>query len=163
MAVIGTIRKKSTLLVIVIGVALAAFVLGDFSGKGGPSREVNIGLVDGEEITIMDFNRRVEQNVEATKQQQNRDRLTPEDDYRLRNDTWSQMVSDIIYEKEYEALGLDVTSDELFELVQGRNPHPLIQQYFTNPQTGVFDRNLVIQYLQRKPTSKKMKKQALSM
>lgn len=148
MAVIGTIRKKSTLLVIVIGVALAAFVLGDFSGKGGQSREVNIGVIEGEEITIMDFNRKVDKNIEATKQNQSRERLDPEETYRLRNDTWAQMVSDIIYSNEYEALGLDVTSDELFELVQGRNPHPLIQQYFTNPQTGVFDRNLVIQYLQ---------------
>ena len=58
MAVIGSIRKKSTLLVIVIGVALAAFVLGDFSAGGGASREVNVGVVEGEEITIMDFNRR---------------------------------------------------------------------------------------------------------
>jgi peptidyl-prolyl cis-trans isomerase D len=108
MAVIGSIRKKSSLLVIVIGVALAAFVLGDFSGQGGRSREVNVGVVEGEEITIMDFNRRVDQNIEATRQQQNRDRLSPEETYRLRNDTWNQMVSDIIYEKEYATLGIDL-------------------------------------------------------
>jgi peptidyl-prolyl cis-trans isomerase D len=148
MAVIGSIRKKSTLLVIVIGVALAAFVLGDFSGGGGRSREVNVGIVNGEEITIMDFNRKVDQNIEGTKQQQNKDRLTPEETFRLRNDTWSQMVSDIIYKEEYEALGLEVTTDEMVELIQGNNPHPLILQYFTNPQTGQFDRNLVIQYIQ---------------
>lgn len=148
MAVIGTIRKQSTFLVIIIGVALAAFVLGDFAKGGGASREVNIGKVEGEEITIMDFNMKVDQNIESTKQQQNKERLEPDEVFRLKNDTWTQMVSDIIYQNEYTELGIEVTSDELFELVQGPNPHPLIQQYFTNPQTGIYDRNLVIQYLQ---------------
>lgn len=149
MAVIGTIRKQSAFLVIIIGVALAAFVLGDFA-RSGPSgsREVNIGVVDGEEITIMDFNKKVDQNIEATKQQQQKERLTSEETFRLRNDTWQQMVNQVLLKKEYEELGLTVTSDELFDMIQGPNPHPLIIQSFTNPQTGVFDRNLVIQFLQ---------------
>lgn len=149
MAVIGTIRKQSAFLVIIIGVALAAFVLGDFArgGRSG-SREVNIGVVGGEEITIMDFNKKVDQNIEATKQQQQKERLTPEEAFRLRNETWKQMVNQILLDSEYEELGLSVTSEELFDMIQGPNPHPLIVQSFTNPQTGVFDRNLVIQFLQ---------------
>lgn len=53
MAVIGSIRKRSSLLVIIIGVALAAFVLGDFA-RGGRmgNQEVNIGIVEGEEIDL---------------------------------------------------------------------------------------------------------------
>ena len=149
MAVIGTIRKQSAFLVIIIGVALAAFVLGDFarSGRMG-SREVNIGVVDGEEITIMDFNKKVDQNIEATKQQQKKERLTAEESYRLKNETWKQMVNQILLKNEYDALGLSVTSDELFDMIQGPDPHPLIVQSFTNPQTGRFDRNLVVQFLQ---------------
>ncbi len=148
MAVIGSIRKQSTFLVIIIGVALAAFVLGDFAKGGGASREVNIGIVDGDEITYMDFNRKVEQNIEATKQQQQKDRLDPDATYRLKNDTWDQMVSDILLKNEYKELGLGVTADELFDLVQGPNPHQLIKQYFADPQTGIYDRKLIIQYLQ---------------
>jgi len=149
MAVIGTIRKQSGFLVIIIGIALAAFVLGDFA-RGGRmgSREVNIGVIDGEEITIMDFNKKVDQNIEASKQQQKKERLTSEETYRLRNDTWKQMVNQILLKNEYDALGLTVTSDELFDMIQGPNPHPLIIQSFTNPQTGSFDRNLVVQFLQ---------------
>jgi len=37
MALIGTIRKQSGLLIVIIGLALAAFILGDFL-KSGPSR-----------------------------------------------------------------------------------------------------------------------------
>ena len=110
MAVIGTIRKQSGFLVIIIGIALAAFVLGDFA-RGGRmgSREVNIGVIDGEEITIMDFNKKVDQNIEASKQQQKKERLTSEETYRLRNDTWKQMVNQILLKNEYDALGLTVT------------------------------------------------------
>ena len=74
MAVIGNIRKHSTFLVIIIGVALAAFVLGDFAKGSGGSREVNVGNVAGEDITIMDFNQKVDQFIENTKQQQNKER-----------------------------------------------------------------------------------------
>jgi peptidyl-prolyl cis-trans isomerase D len=148
MAVIGNIRKHSTFLIIIIGVALAAFVLGDFARGGGGSREVNIGNVAGEDITIMDFNQKVDQFIQNTKQQQNKERLTSDEIYRLKEDTWKQMVRDILMEKEYEELGLTVTTDELFDLVQGPNPHPLIKQYFTDPATGQYNRSLIIDYLQ---------------
>lgn len=147
MAVIGNIRKHSTFLIIIIGVALAAFVLGDFAKGGGGSREVNIGNVAGEDITIMDFNQKVDQFIQNTKQQQNKERLTSDEIYRLKDDTWKQIVREILMEKEYEALGLTVTTEELFDLVQGPNPHPLIKQYFADPNTGQYNRTLIIDYL----------------
>jgi len=147
MAVIGNIRKHSTFLIIIIGVALAAFVLGDFAKGGGGSREVNVGNVAGEDITIMDFNQKVDQFIQNTKQQQNKERLTSDEVYRVKEDTWKQMVKEILMEKEYEELGLTVTTDELFDLVQGPNPHPLIKQYFADPSTGQYNRSLIIDYL----------------
>ena len=147
MAVIGNIRKHSTFLIIIIGVALAAFVLGDFAKGGGGSREVNIGNVAGEDITIMDFNQKVDQFIQNTKQQQNKERLTSDEIYRLKDDTWKQIIREILMEKEYEALGLTVTTEELFDLVQGPNPHSLIKQYFADPNTGQYSRTLIIDYL----------------
>jgi peptidyl-prolyl cis-trans isomerase D len=58
------------------------------------------------------------------------------------------MVREILMEKEYEELGLTVTTDELFDLVQGPNPHALIKQYFADPSTGQYNRSLIIDYLQ---------------
>ena len=152
MAVIGSIRKRSTLLIVIIGVALAAFVLGDFVKGGSGKREIVVGNVAGEKITIMDFNRKVETNITNTKQQRQTDKLEANEQFRIKNDTWNQMVSDILLQKEYDELGLDITADELFELIQGPNPHPLIKQYFADPQTGVYDRNRVLSYLQQKET-----------
>ena len=148
MAAIGSIRKHSTFLVIVIGVALAAFVLGDFAKGGGGSRNVNIGEVEGEEITIMDFNYEAEKNIEGSMQQQEKDRLTADEIYSIKDQTWKDIVHRVIMDNEYEALGLSVTSEELFDLIQGPNPHALIKQYFVDQTTKQYDRNLVVQYLQ---------------
>ncbi len=148
MAVIGSIRKRSSLLVIIIGVALAAFVLGDFA-RGGRmgNQEVNIGIVEGEEITYQEFSYKLDQNIQATKQQQQKERLTPDETFSLQNETWNQMVGNVLLQKEYEALGLEVTVEELDDLIRGANPHQLIIQSFTNPQTGMFDRNSVDQFI----------------
>ena len=147
MAAIGNIRKHSTLLVIVIGVAMAAFILGDFA-KTRNKRDVNVGVVDGEEITIMDFNNRYDQYLENAKQQNKTNRLSDAEQASIRNQTWNQMVKEILMKEEYKELGLDVTADELFDMIQGPNPHPLVVQSFTDPNTGKFDRNQVVNYLQ---------------
>jgi len=146
MAAIGNIRKHSTMLVIVIGVAMAAFILGDFA-KQRKKRSVNAGVVDGQEITIMDFNKEFETNLDNTKRQKKVTSLTGAEQATVRNQTWNQIVKRIIMGKEYSELGIDVTADELFDMVQGPNPHPLIVQSFTDPNTGKFDRNRVVQYL----------------
>jgi len=147
MAAIGSIRKHSTLLVIVIGGALAAFILGDFL-KRRNRRDVNAGKVNGVEITIMDYNNKLDQNIESAKQQQRVKTLSTNETYRIRQQTWEQMVREILMGKQYKDLGIQVGTDEMFNLIQGPNPHPLIKKYFVNPRTGRYDRNLVIQYLQ---------------
>ncbi len=149
MAVIGNIRKHSTFLVIIIGVALAAFVLGDFTRqRNRTARTMVAGEVDDEKISIIDFNAKVDQNIEATKQQKKVDKLSSDDIFRIKNETWDQMVNKILMDKQYADLGIDVTSDELFDMVQGPNPHPLVIQSFVNPNTGKFDRNMVRQFLE---------------
>ena len=159
MAAIGNIRKHSTLLVIVIGVALAAFVLGDFAKGGGGSRNVNVGEVDGEEVTIMEFNSEAEKNIDATMQQQQKDRLSSDEIFSVKDQTWNEIVHRIIMDKEYESVGISVTPDELFDLVQGPTPHPLIIQYFKDPNTNQYNRNLVVQYLQNMETLPESAKQ----
>jgi peptidyl-prolyl cis-trans isomerase D len=147
MAVIGKIRKRSGLLIAVIGVALAAFVLGDFA-KGNKRQTINIGVVNGENLNIQDFNRKFEENVEATRQQRQEDRLPQDELFRIRETTWNQMLQQIIMEEEYKKLGLALTSEELFDQVQGPNPHQAIIQNFQNPETGLYDRTMVLNYLQ---------------
>ncbi len=147
MAAIGSIRKHSVLLVVVIGGALLAFILGDFIKKNH-RRNVNAGKVNGVEISIIDFNKKLDENLQSTKQQTKKNSLSTNETFRVRQQTWDQVVRKILMDKQFKDLSLDVTVDEMFDLIQGPNPHPLIRQYFVNPKTGVYDRNMVIQYLQ---------------
>ena len=148
MAAIGSIRKHGTLLIIVIGVALLAFILGDLSKSTRRSQNVNIGQVEGEDITYLDFNQQVEKNTIATKQQQKKDHLSSDEIFRVKDETWRYMVRNVIMQKEYDALGIAITKQELSDLIQGPNPHPQIKQYFADPETGLYDQRLIIQYLQ---------------
>ncbi|MCF8234863.1 MAG: SurA N-terminal domain-containing protein [Bacteroidales bacterium] len=147
MAVIGKIRKHSGLVVIVIGLALAAFVLSDFTKQGGGSQDRNVGVIDGEEITSIDFFTNVERNAEARKRQRNQEQLNAEEMFRVREDTWDRMVYDILMGEEFNDLGLDVTDKELLEIFQGKHTHPAVVRNFTNPETGQFQRENVIYYI----------------
>ena len=56
MALIGKIRKNSWLLVVVIGLALAAFVIMDMTGQGGPGgQEMTVVEVEGEKVSWNEF------------------------------------------------------------------------------------------------------------
>lgn len=147
MAVIGKIRQRSGLLIVVIGIALAAFILGDFAKKD-KRQTPNIGVVNGENISIQDFNRKFEENVEATRKQRQVERLSQDEMFRVRESTWNQMVQDMVMKEEMDKLGLIVTSEELFDQIQGTNPHPAVISNFQNPETGQYDRSLVMNYLQ---------------
>ena len=137
MAVIGTIRKQSGLLIIIVGLALAAFILGDFLKPRQGSRNTDIAEVYGEEIPATVFNQKVEENMELQKRNQNKESLSPEEQFQLRQQTYDQLVQQIIMSREYEKLGIEVTADEMFELIQGENPHPYILQYFNKLNTDL--------------------------
>jgi peptidyl-prolyl cis-trans isomerase D len=150
MAVIGKIRQRSGLIVIVIGIALAAFVLGDFLKPGRNGRQVNyIGEAAGENIPYVDFAQKVDEQIENTKQRDNKDKLTADEIYTVRQQTWNLMVRELVMGKQYENLGVAVSTDELYDLVQGKNPHQYILQYFQDPNTKQYNPQLVLNFLKQ--------------
>jgi len=148
MAVIGQIRKHSGLIVVIVGVALAAFVLGDFLQPRNKYQANYIGEIAGEEILAQDFNTKVEEQIQIRREQQQSDKLTEQDAYQIRQGVWSQMVEEIIMGQEYKKLGLTVTSEELSDQILGSEPHRFVQQSFKNPNTQTFDREMVKNFLQ---------------
>lgn len=148
MAAIGRIRKNSGLLIAIIGVALAAFVLGDLFKSGGRGRQnIPVAVVNGEEITYPDFNRQAEQNLENQRQRSRTGDLSDRQRFTVRQQTYEQMVREILMEEKYDELGIQVTTEELYELVQGKNPHQVILNNFTDPNTNRFDPAMVRQFL----------------
>jgi peptidyl-prolyl cis-trans isomerase D len=146
MAIIGKIRKHSGLAVIVVGVAIAAFVIGDFSKKSN-SGATDIGVINGENIPYFEFSEKVDKTIEAQKQSSGDDKITDQETYQIRQSTWQSLIKEYLLGEQYEELGLTVTSDELFDQIQGRQPHRYILQYFKDPATGQYDPAIVLQYL----------------
>jgi peptidyl-prolyl cis-trans isomerase D len=152
MATLQTIRDKAGVLVAaIIGIAILAFVLGDFLGgkNGGGFRNkkrLEIGEIAGNSISYIDFDRKVNNLTEIYKLsgQQVTDEATITS---IQQQTWDQMVRDLIMSKEYEKLGLNVSGEELFDMVQGENPHAYVRQIFTDQNTGYFDRGALIRFL----------------
>ena len=50
-------------------------------------------------------------------------------------------------ESQFKELGVAVCPEELFDMVQGNDPHPQVKQAFTDPNTGVFNPSKVLQFL----------------
>ncbi|WP_028668175.1 peptidylprolyl isomerase [Runella zeae] len=149
MALINKIRERSGIAVLIIAVSLILFIVGgDIIGPnsllGGNSQKV--GEIAGENIDYKDFQQKLDQARQAFEAQTGR-AASEAEQQSLREQVWNQYIVDYAYKKEYEALGLKVSNEELIDMVQGNNVSPAVQQSFTNPQTGVFDKTSVISYL----------------
>lgn len=152
MSVLEKIRNKSGLAIVVVGGALALFVISDALQSNSSlfrGNDNTVGEIDGESISVKQFEQEFTKNLESYKlrsQQPNVDQNTSD---MIREQTWNQLIMDGLMTKQYEDLGINVTSEELFELVQGEEPHPQIKSapIFQNPQTGQYDRSLVVRFL----------------
>jgi len=139
MGAIGSIRKRSGLLIGIIGLALLAFILTDFFTKNKSRGIKNLGEVDGEVISTAMFDVKVNENTENYKIQNGLENLTTDITYQIKESTWNEMVRQMILGVEYEELGLTVTVDEVDDMLRGKFVHPYVLQNFTNPETGMFN------------------------
>ena len=144
MAAIGKIRQHYGILVIIIGLALLAFVLGDLMKSSGTRRATDLAVVNGEKVTYQDFENRVQQVVNYQKSLKGN--LTRDDEFNIRNSVLNEMIKDIIMQKEYKALGITVSNDELQDLLVGENPHQYVVRNFSDNE-GKFDREGLMQTL----------------
>ncbi|MFM1837009.1 MAG: Peptidylprolyl isomerase [Bacteroidota bacterium] len=163
MALITKIREKSGIAAAAIAISLVLFLVGAdiFQGKsslfGSSSQEV--GEIAGESIMIQDFQKKVEEAT-ANYTAQTGKGPSEQEAASIRDQVWNQFILDIAYKKEFDALGLKVSEEELIDMVQGNYIHPSVRQQFTNPQTGQFDKTFVIQFLKNLKTMPAQQQQA---
>ena len=153
MATLGKIRNRSGLLLAVIGIAMLSFILGDFlkSTNTGGGQGLYVGNVLGEDVLRQNFEIKVEEGIENWKNQNQQSVLNQTTIGQIRAQIWGQYVRELIMENEFEKLGINVSDDEFFELLQGVNVHPEIVKIpaFQDPATGQFDRTKVLGYLKQ--------------
>ncbi len=126
MATLEKIRSKSVLLLVVIGVALFAFIIGDFLNSGstffGSGR--TIATVDGEKIDILDFQKRYEEVSQQYQQQGYK-----QDPAVTQQQVLNQMIQEMLLNNEMEELGITVTNKELSQAMLGQNALPAMVQF----------------------------------
>ena len=144
MAIIGTIRKHAGLAVALIGIAIIGFVIQDaFGGRGQSAPPV--AVIDGESISYDLFSMQVDQLTDQYIQSQGGNvSLTDADREQIRNIAWQRMLSDLLMNNACTETGLQVSPDELNDMYYGKFISPILYQYFTNPQTGQYDRQQVM-------------------
>lgn len=146
MAAIEKIRRRSGLLIAIIGLALLAFVLQDLFQSTGRQREYNVAVIDGEKIPYKDFEDLKNKNLENM-QRSYGNSLTSAQTYSTYNNTLEQMIKEHIMNKEYDKLGINVTTEELYDQFVGDEPHQWVVQNFSDAN-GNFNRELLENYMQ---------------
>ncbi len=143
-----------------IAVVLALFVLEPLLQQGtaifGSSRN-EVGSIDGEKISYEAFNTKVDQTTAQFKQQYGA--MNPQMQAMAVEQAWQYEVANVLLNKEYNRIGLNVSGDELFDLIQGKKPSPLIMQYFGNQQTGQIDHTAIINSLKAQSKDPNLKMQ----
>lgn len=143
MAAIGEIRKRSGLVLIIIGAAIVAFVLSDLLKSNrslfreGPKNAV--GVVNEEKITIKEFRQEVQQMKTRYQQRRRTKELNDRILASIQNDAWDQMVFDKLFKAEQDALALRVTNKEISDFIEVNDPHPSVRRLFTD-QSGQYNK-----------------------
>ena len=144
MAAIGKIRQHYGILVIIIGLALLAFVLGDLMKSTNRRRQTDVAVVNGDKISYQDYANRADQNLQNQKRMYGN--LTNDQTFSIRQQTLDQMIREILMNKEYKALGLAVSQEELTDQFFGEKPNQYVAQSFTG-QDGKFNKEMLQNYI----------------
>ncbi len=148
MATLQKIRSKGPLLVLIIGLALFAFIAGDAWKALQPhTGKQDVGEINGENISAQDYEKMVNEYAEVYKFSRQTTSVSDEEHTQIKDEVWNNLVSSKILEKEAKKLGLQVTDAEI-KAILNAGTHPMLQQTpFQNPQTGAFDVDMLKKFL----------------
>lgn len=153
MAVLQTLRTKAAgLLIGVLGLALLAFILSDLFSSGNAfyaKFKDKAFTVNGDVVTTKAYADRIEEAEIFEKMRTNNSSLDENAMAQIRESVYQQMVKEMMLDDQAEKLGLTVTTDEMNDMAYGANISPVLHQlgFFTNPQTGQFDRSALTMFL----------------
>jgi len=148
MALIGTLRNKmGTWVVIFVFVAISAFVLNDlFSKQSYIFNRNDVGEIGGHTVSLEEYQQAVreqEQNYYLSYGREASERDRP----LLQQQAWELLILKYAIQKQFDKVGVEVTSDEIGDMMWGKNVDPNIRQAFTDPQTGKFEKDRIVAYI----------------
>jgi peptidyl-prolyl cis-trans isomerase D len=146
MAVIGSIRKRGTLLLVVVGLTMLAFILTDLlSGIGNNQKNVVLSfgkteVTDQEFFSYLEFLKAEQATINNT------DDFSEQALLDMSNSALAYFREKVVMIPEMEKAGIFVSTEEEKALFAGDIVHPYIRQMFTDPNTGQFSPDRVLEY-----------------
>ncbi len=150
MGLINKIRERSGLAVGLVALGLGFFMVGsDILGPNSVllgNNKTDVGEIDGRLIDVKEYQKEIDQ-IKYKYTLQYRRNPSENEMYTIQQQAWDYLIVKIAFQNQYDDLGLVVTEDEQWDMIQGKNVIWEIRQSFTNPATGQFDREAVVNYL----------------
>ncbi len=151
MASLQRIRNHGTLLIIIVGVAMLAFILGDALSQSSALRQLfgaedptTVGVVEGNKLSYAEYDASIKE-LESLypSSAQSEDFQT-----QVRYAVWNLFLQENIIRSQAEKIGMDLTSEEMTELCLGEKPHQMIA---SNPafldENGEVNRTGIAQFI----------------
>lgn len=147
MATLGNIRKHGALLIGIVGLAMLAFIVGDFLSSGSTYFHRNaeyVGEIEGEKIHYTEYQGLIDQMKRSYEQRSGE--VSEDVLASIQEQVWNNLVSEITLKKQAGKIGLTITDEEMEDLCYGNHIHQYIQNYFS--WGGEFNKSNVLNYLQ---------------
>ena len=138
----GTMNKMRENTGIVLWILVFAFgiiwVLQDSGGLDviGNQASINIVMVDGDPITYDEYSNSVQLQIENY-QEQTGETMLPQSVDQAREGVYQALVDNKLREHEMDRIGIQVTDDEVYDMILGDNPHSIIKLYFGDGEGNV--------------------------
>lgn len=167
MTTLQRIRNHGVILLVVVGIAMLAFILGDFLNSGSSffnkNRE-NVGVIAGHKVHYTEYETAKDQLTEVYKIESGSNDINEDLSIQIRNQVWQMLLMDYTLREQADKIGMVVTAEELSELCIGANPHQLIRQRRAfYDETGNFNRFALINFLNSLAQTPETQEQAANM
>ncbi|AXG68292.1 chaperone SurA [Kordia sp. SMS9] len=152
MAILAKIRQRTLVLILIIGLALFAFVISDVfnNNSGGEKQSTEIGNINGESIPYQRFQNQVEyaKSIYGGRQSS----------MQIANSLWDQEVSNMLITQQLDELGITIEKDEIWSLLI-TSPNIINDERFKD-ESGVFVEAKLKEYIDNLEATKNMPEKA---
>lgn len=151
MATLERIRRKGVFLVVTVGLAMFAFIIGDFLNSSQSffgQEKMKVAVIDGKTIKYQQFLDDIDQLTDVYKIETGQTG-SDEMNAQIRAQVWSNYLNSTLIGNQASELGLTVPKAEMNDLTIGDHISPLItgRRVFTDPQTGTFSKQALLNFL----------------
>ena len=138
-SVLEKIRRRTGLLVGIVGLALVIFILESLLGSGaslfGRDEQSSVGYINGKKIDRNEFVNRLENQINNYRSRNQNADITEDVRASMIDNLWQNYISELVVRPEFDRIGITVGDDEVYDRVVA-NPVQIVLQQISDPKTG---------------------------